>query len=58
MKNSKLQFDLLLNQIPTKFRGKYIPAFRNNKISKEDLFLELELLADEASTKNFLKYLI
>ncbi|QLE78843.1 ATP-dependent RNA helicase HrpA [Francisella sp. Scap27] len=55
MKNSKLQFDLLLNQIPTKFRGKYIPAFRNNKISKEDLFLELELLADEASTKKLPK---
>ncbi|MCL4113082.1 UNVERIFIED_CONTAM: hypothetical protein GTU68_044176 [Idotea baltica] len=55
MKNSKLQFDLLLNQIPTKFRGKYISAFRNNKISKEDLFFQLELLADEASTKKLPK---
>ena len=37
-------FNLLLNQISTKLRGKYISLFKNNKIAKADLLNQLNEL--------------
>ncbi|AIT10003.1 ATP-dependent helicase [Candidatus Francisella endociliophora] len=41
----------LLNQIPTKLRGKYISLSRNKRISEKDLILEFERIITETNQK-------
>ncbi|MFT5950743.1 MAG: ATP-dependent helicase HrpA, partial [Francisella sp.] len=45
----------LLNQIPTNLRGKYISILKNKKFDAEELYLELELLAEKTVLKSLPK---
>ena len=47
----KQTIDTLLNQIPTKLRGKFISAINNNKFPKQQLLTDLQLLAEQTSQK-------
>lgn len=51
MNTNKTLFNDYLNQIPTKLRGKFISAINNNKLPRQQLLTDLQLLAEQTSQK-------
>lgn len=51
MNTNKTLFTDYLNQIPSKLRGKFISAINNNKLPRQQLLTDLQLLAEQTSQK-------